>query len=723
MLQCRTFLHRMGEKNITDLEFHQRFLTKLNAQQLAAVTQTEGPVLLLAVPGSGKTTVLIHRLGYLVFCRGIAPERILTVTYTVAATRDMRERFAAVFGEEYASRLTFRTINGICAVVVGYYAAWKGTEAFELATDEKAINAVIRDVLVKGGNPFPGDQLIKEARTQITYCKNMMLTEEQIRTHKVDGMDFPAVYAGYQNYLKRNRLMDYDDQMVFTYRIFRQYPQILERFRQRYTYLCVDEAQDTSKIQHAILRLLAAPANNLFMVGDEDQSIYGFRAAWPQALLDFEQTYPGAKVLLMETNYRSTGQIVQRADAFIQRNRDRHPKRMHTDNELGEPVRKIELGDYNRQYNYLLKVARDGSGQTAVLFRNNDSALPLIDLLEREKIPYACRQREAFFFSSPVVRDLSDMLEFAFQDGNAELFLRFYYKLDLKIKKTVVAPILQNKGWSQSVFDALISSAGLEGWQVGKVRAMQTHFAKLPSLNSYAALQRLVRYLGYGDYLEDQHGDKAKLDILLALANQTPDLEGFLNRLKELKTVLEEQVSPSGCQFILSTIHASKGLEYDRVILMDVLDGIFPAAEPPANEETMGREERAVLEEERRLFYVAATRARHQLDLLTYGGKFGESGVTRSTFITQLLGEERAGGMTLEKQKKPLAAASTPKTEEITAWEREFQPGTAVIHKRFGRGVLESRAGSIAVIDFGEHGIKKLDLTTCLRSRMIQKEK
>ena len=716
-------LYGKGEKNITDLEFHQRFLTKLNSQQLAAVTQTEGPVLLLAVPGSGKTTVLIHRLGYLVFCRGIAPERILTVTYTVAATRDMRERFSAVFGEEYANRLTFRTINGICAVVVGYYAAWKGTEAFELATDEKAINAVIRDVLVKGGNPFPGDQLIKEARTQITYCKNMMLTEEQIRAHKVDGMDFPAVYAGYQSYLKRNRLMDYDDQMVFTYRIFRQYPQILERFRQRYTYLCVDEAQDTSKIQHAILRLLAAPANNLFMVGDEDQSIYGFRAAWPQALLDFEQTYPGAKVLLMETNYRSTGQIVQRADAFIQRNRDRHPKRMHTDNELGEPVRKIELGDYNRQYNYLLKVAREGSGQTAVLFRNNDSALPLIDLLEREKIPYACRQREAFFFSSPVVRDLTDMLEFAFQDGNAELFLRFYYKLDLKIKKTVVAPILQNKGWSQSVFDALISSAGLEGWQVGKVRAMQTHFAKLPSLNSYAALQRLVRYLGYGDYLEDQHGDTAKLDILMALANQTPDLKDFLHRLKELKTVVEEQVSPPGCQFILSTIHASKGLEYDRVILMDVLDGIFPSVEPPANEEAMGREERATLEEERRLFYVAATRARHQLDLLTYRGKFGESGGTRSTFIIQLLGEERTGGMMLEKQKKTLAAVPTPKTEDIAAWEREFQPGTVVKHKRFGKGVLESRAGSIAVIDFGEHGIKKLDLTTCLRSRMIQKEK
>ncbi len=279
-------------------EFKTQYSIRLNRQQEEAVRQTEGPVLLLAVPGSGKTTVLVTRLGYMLHCKGIRPEQILTVTYNVAATKDMKARYAGFFGEEHAGK---------------------------------------------------------------------------------------------------SRRMDYDDQMVFTYRIFRQYPDILAYFQRRWPYICVDEAQDTSKIQHAILRLLASGSGNIFMVGDEDQSIYGFRAAWPQALLEFEQVFPGAKVLKLETNYRSTRTIVEKADAFIRRNQSRRPKKMCTENQQGSPIRRIMLEDYNRQYNYLLKVAENCTESTAVLYRNNDSALPLIDLLEQKGVPYACRQREGAF--------------------------------------------------------------------------------------------------------------------------------------------------------------------------------------------------------------------------------------------------------------------------------------------------------------------------------------
>ena len=182
----------------------------------------------------------------------------------------------------------------------------------------------------------------------------MMLSEADIHAHTVEGMDYPRIYFEYQDYLRRSRLMDYDDQMVFAHRILRQFPDILEHFQRRWSYLCVDEAQDTSKIQHAILRLLAARERNIFMVGDEDQSIYGFRAAWPQALLEFERVFPGAQVLKLETNYRSTRTIVDRADAFIRRNQNRRPKTMRTDNLEGPPVRKVVLKDYSRQYNLSL---------------------------------------------------------------------------------------------------------------------------------------------------------------------------------------------------------------------------------------------------------------------------------------------------------------------------------------------------------------------------------
>ena len=688
-------------------EFKSQYSIRLNRQQEEAVRQTEGPVLLLAVPGSGKTTVLVTRLGYMLYCKGIPPERLLTVTYTVAATRDMKARFISFFGEDHADKLTFRTINGLCAVVIGTYARQKGTEPFALLDDERQINSVIRDLLARTGTAFPSDLQVKDARTHITYCKNMMLTEAEIHAHKVDGMDFPRVYFEYQDYLLRSRRMDYDDQMVFTYRIFRQYPDILAHFQRRWPYISVDEAQDTSKIQHAILHLLASASGNIFMVGDEDQSIYGFRAAWPQALLEFEEVFPGAKVLKLETNYRSTRTIVEKTDAFIRRNQNRRPKKMRTGNQQGSPIRKIMLTDYSRQYSYLLKIAENCEESTAVLYRNNDSALPLIDLLEQKGVPYTCRQREGFFFTSPLVRDITDMLEFAFDDGNKDLFLKFYYKLDLKLKKAVITQLLYGMPKDKSVFEVLLESGELEPWQIGKVKSMQTHYSKLPYLTSFAAIQRLVRYMGYGDYLQEQHGDTAKLDILLSLANQTPTVGQFLLHLRELKDHIENLEPRPDCPFILSTIHASKGLEYDHVLLIDAVDGLLPSAD-----------EAEELEEERRLFYVGATRAKKQLEFLCYENKFGEPSDAAFTFVAQFLGEEPKKPP--EPEQKPLPAKpSGPSKEQIAAWMKDYIPGTEVTHKIFGRGLLTKREGTFATISFMEAGIKKVDLTTCLRQEKI----
>ncbi len=689
-------------------EFKIQYSIRLNRQQEEAVRQRSGPVLLLAVPGSGKTTVLVTRLGYMVYCKNIRPERILTVTYTVAATKDMKARYAGFFGEEHADKLTFRTINGLCAVVIGTYARQKGTEAFALLDDERQIKSVLRDLLTRTGTAFPSDQQVSDARTHITFCKNMMLTEAEIHAHKVDGMDFPRVYFEYQDYLLRSRRMDYDDQMVFTYRIFRQYPDILAYFQRRWPYICVDEAQDTSKIQHAILRLLASGSGNIFMVGDEDQSIYGFRAAWPQALLEFEQVFPGAKVLKLETNYRSTRTIVEKADAFIRRNQSRRPKKMRTENQQGSPIRKIVLTDYSRQYNYLLKIAENCEESTAVLYRNNDSALPLIDLLEQKGVPYACRQREGFFFTSPLVRDITDMLEFSFDDGNKDLFLRFYYKLDLKLKKAVVTKLLYGMPRDKSVFDVLLESGELEPWQMGKVKSMQTHYSKLPYLTSFAAIQRLVRYMGYGDYLKEQHGDTAKLDILLSLANQTPTVGQFLLHLQELKERIETLEPRPDCPFVLSTIHASKGLEYGHVILIDAVDGILPSSD-----------ESEELEEERRLFYVGATRSKKQLEFLCYENKFGEPSDTPFPFVSQFLGEEPKKQQ--EPERKPLPSKpSGPSAEQINGWMKDYIPGTEVTHKIFGRGLLTKREGTFATISFIEVGIKKIELATCLRQDKIQ---
>ena len=266
---------------------------------------------------------------------------------------------------------------------------------------------------------------------------------------------------------------------------------------------------------------------------------FRLRAAWPQALLEFQTVYPEVRVLLMETNYRSTRSIVAKADAFIQRNQSRHAKHMTTDNPQGEPIRVVELEDYSRQYRYLLRLARECSRSTAILYRNNDSALPLIDLLEREGVPYRCRQRESYFFSSPVVRDLTDMLRFALDGRDAERFLRFYYKLDLRLKRRVLQDVLARYGGDASVLDVLLDSGQIEPWQAGRLRALRTHFSKLPALGGFAALQRIVKYMGYGDYLSARHADAARVNILLSLARQSSGIQGLLDRLDALQRVVE----------------------------------------------------------------------------------------------------------------------------------------------------------------------------------------
>ena len=701
-------------------EYRRKFNIRLNPQQEAAVQATEGPVLLLAVPGSGKTTVLVARLGYLLFCHKVLPQNILTVTYTVAAARDMKRRFERTFGEQQSERLTFATINSLCVSIIRHYVEETGGRAFVLIKEADQ-SALVRKLMKSTGIPFPTNQEVKGMLTKITYCKNVMLKDKGIEDFDPEDKVFPGIYAAYQEYLNKHRQMDFDDQLVFAHRILRRHPDILGYFQNRYAYLCVDEAQDTSKIQHAILQLLAAPRNNIFMVGDEDQSIYGFRAAWPQALLKFEHTYPGAKVLLMETNYRSTAAIVKRADNFIQRNQSRRPKHMHADKSEGEPIRRISLADYNEQYDYLLSIARTCKESTAVLYRNNDSALPLINILSRNDVPFACRSREGFFFTNTIIRDLTDILRFGFDNTDREVFLNFYYKLDLKLKKTLVADVLRHQKKDETVFSPLISAGELEQWQVERIKTLQTQFSTLHQKTSFFALKYILNNMGYGSYLQEQRSDTAKVDILLALAKQTPHIPSFLLRLGELQRIVEEGASAPDCPFVLSTIHASKGLEYDRVFLIDVIDGIFPPVPEPNPPDAFATEKEVALEEERRLFYVGVTRAKNLLEILSYQKKFDEYTGTRSIFVAQLLEDEpkpQPKPVPIRRQSAPVRPA-TPTAAQITIWEKDYIPGTEVWHKTFGRGTIRSKQGSIAVIEFASIGEMRLDLSVCLKGGLI----
>ena len=738
-------------------EFETTFSVKLNQQQKEAVQSTKGPVLLLAVPGSGKTTVLVTRLGYMIYCKNIPPERILTVTYTVAATKDMSERFAVRFGEDMAKRLEFRTINGICAMIIQYYGRRIGKTPFELVKDEKATTGMLIRICQDHGMGYPTESDLKNVRTLITYIKNMMLNEEELqKLEEESDIRIAGIYREYCRQMREQKLMDYDDQMLYAYNILRKDLGVLAYFQNRYPYICVDEAQDTSKIQHAIIALLAAGTGNLFMVGDEDQSIYGFRAAYPEALLSFEKKHPGAKVLLMEENFRSNAKIVEAADKFIQKNTLRHEKHMRAAREAGADIREISLKSRKAQYVYLMKAAQEcttgmagmsGSEEhrgradasvteTAVLYRDNECAIPLIDLLERKNIPYRMRNADLSFFTHRTVLDVQNIIRFAMDPKDTELFMQIYYRLKLFFNKKDAlryAQISQEK--DMEVLDAALKYGNLEKYQEDNIRNLKRQMVRILNMPGDEAVNQILTYMGYQDYLKKMGMNANKLETVKLIGSRVESPEKLLERLEELRTIIQEKVSDKDCPFILSTMHASKGLEYDTVYLLDVMDGILPE-KVLANSRTASKEELETYEEERRLFYVGVTRAKNQLNVFTTNKP--------SKFCSELLGKRNLR----ENQQKEYAGIkkwgdySPAGTYGIkgngmyhgygTGHGSQKQPGKSyqeladalgegviVKHKKFGEGVVVDMEGEHIRIQFGDN-VKNMDLKVLARLGMLE---
>lgn len=609
---------------------------RLTDQQKEAVSNVDGPLLLLAVPGSGKTTVLVVRLGYMIYGRGISPENILVLTYTVAATRDMSERFASYFGSEFADRIEFRTINGICAKIIMYCTRLFGQTALELVEDKDTI-PLISTIIRETTDSFPTESDIKAVKLQITYIKNMMLGKAEIREYEKKS-DYPIskIYEAYNAKLRAANLMDYDDQMIYALNILKRFPEILEYYRGIYKYVMVDEAQDTSKIQHEIIKLLAAGDDNLFMVGDEDQSIYGFRAAYPDAVLNFANEHRNAKVLLMEQNFRSSGNIVKCASEFIRKNTQRHPKNMITSRDEGKAIVDIVIKKRSAQYSYLTKVAADTAEETAILYRDNESALPLIDAFERNNIPYRLvgSSKEFVFFTNKVVVDIINIIRFAYDTYNTEIFMQIYYKISTYLKKDDAVKICRlSEETNVPILDAALNYDGLSGNVYGAIKGVRTNLANLKTDKGDKAIFRILNTMGYSNYLERSNMSDSKSYILASLGANEESAMRLLFRLEELQEIIQNKSYDRNAKIVLSTIHSSKGLEYDNVYLIDVEDGLFPEEYTEASKiKYLDRDKLKAYEEERRLFYVAITRARNKLNLFS---------LPCSAFCKEALGKDK----------------------------------------------------------------------------------
>lgn len=768
ILYCIVYTIGKGKISMTVEEFDKKYSFKLNKQQNEAVHTVDGSVLLLAVPGSGKTTVLVTRLGYMIYCKNIAPASILTMTYTVAATKEMKQRFASMFGEEYAPDIEFRTINGISSKIIAYYSRNYGKgQPFELLENEGEIASILRDIYMKKHDEYPVDGTIKDIRTAITYIKNMMLKDEEIEKldYGVDGL--LDIYKRYCHVLKSRKQMDYDDQMSYALTILNSYPQVLSYFKHKYRYICVDEAQDTSKIQHEIIKVLAGRDGNIFMVGDEDQSIYGFRAAYPDALMTFENDYDNAKILLMEENYRSSKEIVALADDFVSRNHFRHEKHIKpTRGSVGD-VNVINANSRLAQYKYLFALAENCKTETAVLYRNNDSALPIIDLLERNGIAYNCKKFDEVFFSNRVVNDIADIIHFAYNLHDSETFMRIYYKFGVPIAKNAAVHACERSRQSgKTILEELIYAPQMKSFTKEFAFEMNRIIPEIPKDNAETAVWRIWYDLRYGKYVERNSLDAGKYSILYALAKLEKDARGLLRRLGELKELIKNHQNQSQTKFILSTIHSSKGLEYDSVYLLDMFDGILPST---TESEVADSDEMRLYEEDRRIYYVAMTRAKDSLALFkcedkhssftdeainalpqeeidendiffpmkmnlcgkTYTDRSQGRGVvmacSREHYLVEfengILQLMTAEDMLMNRDKTIRYAKKKPVIDITKRTADDYMnksglmsvhEGSIVQHKVFGRGVVEAIDGDIAEIKFtSTNEVKKLLLSAC----------
>ncbi len=643
----------------------------LNEQQKRAVYQTEGAVLLLAVPGAGKTTVITARTEEILRQNLARPDQILTMTFSREAARDMQRRYLTLFPDRQGNPPIFSTIHRFCNQILRRYARTRGTQPPALleATVPGGRQAVLKELLLQLTHRYPDEDLVEQANALIGYAKNRLLSPDKVKY--TDNVPLVPLMQAYEGLKRQRHWMDFDDMLCYALTILRRYPTFLEQIRQALRYLQIDEAQDTSLVQHEIIRLIAQD-RNLFLVGDEDQSIYGFRGATPEKLLSFGTDYPGATILKLEQNYRSTQEIVRACDRMIAHNQQRYAKHMVTQREQGTPIAFVEQKGSWEQYAYLLQQiqAKPPHETMALLYRNNDSAFALVDLLSREGIPFFIREQRTSFCKSGVIQDILAFFALAQDPGDVRAFSRIYYKTFCHIRKEMALFVRDEIRPHETVFEALLRFPREENIHSGEILSLRNLFQRVPRESPRRAMGIILNDMEYYSALHrlSSEGvrpqDIQKVEGLLAMASRCQNIPEFLGRIGQLDDLVV-QASKQGSQTLcLSTIHASKGLEYDTVVLLDAYEEILPSRQA-IEDQIAGHPQ--TMEEEARLFYVGCTRAKDRLIIpFSRNSRVGE--LVPSRFIRYL-------------QQTPVDMP-----DQLT----EPVVGTWIKHQKFGEGYILS---------------------------------
>ena len=616
---------------------------KLNRGQDEAIKHGNGPCMVLAPPGSGKTLIVTERTRYLIEESGVRPDQILVITFTRYAAREMKERFERLTaGKNYP--VTFGTFHSI---FYGILKCAYGIGANNLMS-EKESSVLLQEVLDQTdieSTPEVEDEeeLVRELLREVGMVKNGLCHLKDFHSKYLTQDEFAEVFRSYEHQKKELKKFDFDDMLVQCYALFRKKPEILQGWQKRFQYILIDEFQDINRVQYEVIRMLAAPRYNLFVVGDDDQSIYGFRGAKPELMLYMKQEFPSLRTISLTVNYRSTEFITGAAARVILHNDTRFYKRVQSFRGRGQNVHVQEVLDEQEEAQYVTEEIQKKldqgikPGEIAVLFRAAVQARMISEILSEHRIPFEMRDYVTNFYRHFIVKDMMAYLQLAAGKRDRSLFLT--------ICNRPLRYLARNSMENRQVnFEDLRKFYCDKDWMLDIIDQFDVDVRMMKNMAPYAAIQYIRKKIGYDDFLKEyaekhQISWKQLMDVMAELeersknfksydeweihiAKYTQELEEQQAKARKVKGERENKVQ-------LMTIHSAKGLEFEDVFVIHANEGEIPHQKAEKKDE---------IEEERRLFYVALTRAKNNLCISHITQKNGNS-IKPSRFVEELLGQ------------------------------------------------------------------------------------
>ena len=610
----------------------------LHPNQIHAISHGTGPMLVLAGPGSGKTTVIIQRIRRLTEKMGVSPYRILVITFTKAAAEQMKTRYAALQGKTGVMFGTFHSIFfRILRQACGY-------SLEQVLSEDERRNTMQKLVTEARISVQDQEEYIQQFFSQYSLMKNQL---QDVSDFMPDGLpkdEFMALTKKFDGWKRRNEKIDFDDMLTECYEVLSQDEKTRKMWQDRFDYILVDEFQDVNRAQYACLQMLAAPKNNLFVVGDDDQSIYGFRGASPSFMLDFPKDFPGTEKVFLDVNYRCSGRIIRLASQVIGTNMSRYEKNIKGDRDLGERINVFVAKDSGEEAELTAqKIARlleKGMPieEIAVIFRTNIQGGAFARALFRRGIPYHLRDGGFHLYDHWIARDLAAYLFLAENRDSDASLLRIVNKPKRYISKDLLAEAEQ---MPYGLLRSLHVCPSLQKWQAEHLESLEEDLRQIQKRKPYEALRYVRKVVGYDEYLSDYAAyRKASLSNMIENADEiTETAKGtesgteFVRKMEELSRQMKEQSKQKGNTHgvTLTTFHGAKGLEFGAVFLPSLAEGIIPYEK--------GRKGSA-LEEERRLFYVGLTRTKDRLFLSFTENRY-EKPLKPSRFLMEMGLDER----------------------------------------------------------------------------------